>query len=272
MNAVVIGKCPVCGEGDIIKTETGYRCNSKKKMPDGKKCKFSIHKVQHGVELDDSLVRALITEGRTQELRMTNYLGQPFNACFVIRDNKVDLDIQSHSLNGKCPVCGGNVLKTSKGFACENSIKGEKTCDFHVTGIIYGRKISDKEIEDLLAGHAQILDGFTTLDGRVFSSVLTINEDGTVGLEPKITTCPVCGGNILVSPIAFNCSNYKNPDVKCQFSLWRNIAGHEVTNEEMRQICEEGQTREPVELYKSNGAVFYKRLCLSPDKTKIIKL
>jgi NAD-dependent SIR2 family protein deacetylase len=88
-------------------------------------------------------------------------------------------------------------------------------------------------------------------------------------LVPK---CPVCGGDILVSPQAFNCSNYSNPQVKCKFMAWRNIAGHVITKQEMVEICEEGQTREPLELYKNNGAIFYKRLGLSTDKKSIIKI
>jgi hypothetical protein len=38
------------------------------------------------------------------------------------------------------------------------------------------------------------------------------------------------------------------------------------------EICEEGQTREPLVMYKNNGAVFYKRLALSEDKKKIVKV
>jgi hypothetical protein len=53
---------------------------------------------------------------------------------------------------------------------------------------------------------------------------------------------------------------------------WRNIAGHVITKQEMVEICEEGQTREPLELYKNNGAIFYKRLGLSTDKKSIIKI
>jgi hypothetical protein len=37
-----IGKCPVCGEGDIIVTEFGYQCNAKKQQ-NSSKCKFTIH-------------------------------------------------------------------------------------------------------------------------------------------------------------------------------------------------------------------------------------
>lgn len=151
-------------------------------------------------------------------------------------------------------------------------IPQDPLCGFHVPGILANRKITDSEMEDFLAGNAQVLDGFSNNEGKIFSSVLTLAEDGKVVMDSRIAVCPVCGGDILVSPQAFNCSNYSNPQVKCKFMAWRNIAGHVITKQEMVEICEEGQTREPLELYKNNGAIFYKRLGLSTDKKSIIKI
>ena len=205
-------------------------------------------------------------------MTMWNVNGQPFQARFIIVNGKVDVEIKSHYLQGRCPVCGGRVLKTGKGYACENSIPQDPLCNFHVPGILGNRKITDSEMEDFLAGNAQVLDGFSNGDGKIFSSVLTLAEDGKVMLDSRIAVCPVCGGDILVSPTAFNCSNYSNPDVKCKFMAWRNIAGHVITKQEMQEICEEGQTRELLELYKNNGAIFYKKLGLSTDKKSIIKI
>ena len=267
----VIGKCPVCGLGHVIEASTGFYCDAER-LPDGRKCGFRIFRRMHGVEMSASLVARLITDGKTDEMQMVNHNGQVFTAAFVIDKGKVDVRMRTHPLLGRCPVCGGRVLKTSKGYACEYSLTKNPPCHFHVTGMIHGRKIADTDMEDLLNGEPQVLDGFTTIDGRVFSSVMVIKGDGLVGLDPKITTCPSCGGDILVSPLAYNCSNFKNPDVNCKFMLWRNIAGHQVSREEMRQICEEGRTRELLELFQNNGAVYFQRLGLSPDRKKIVKV
>ena len=40
----------------------------------------------------------------------------------------------------------------------------------------------------------------------------------------------------------------------------------------MRQVCEEGRTREALEFYKHNGTVFYQRLALSADRKRIVKV
>ena len=273
-NCNTVGTCPVCGQGDIVETADGFCCNAEKRA-DGTRCGFRIYRRMHGVEMDADLVRQLVTLGRTGEMEMRNANGQPFSARFVMADGKVDVRMKAHALRGRCPVCGGRVLRTSKGYACEFSLMRHPLCRFHVTGFIHGRKITEQEIEDFLNGTPQVLDGFTAADaegGKSFSSLLTLREDGLVGLEPVITVCPSCGGNILVSPVAYNCSNYKTPGVCCRFFLWRNIAGHDVTADEMRQVCEEGRTREPLEFYKHNGTVFYQRLALSADRKRIVKV
>ena len=266
----IIGRCPVCGEGEIVSTSLGYQCNGKNHSKESK-CNFTIYKVQHGVVLDEELVRELITEGRTRELQMVNKIGQPFNAFFIIKDGKICIDLKAHYMRGRCPICDGRMLKTSKGYACENSLLHEQTCTFKINGVICGRNIQDEETETFLSGKSEILDGFTNQQGKVFASTLFIKEDGTIGLDSHISKCPVCGGDILVSPVAFNCSNYSNPEVQCRFSVWRNICGHTLSKDEMKQICEEGATRDTLELFKANGRVYYKKLGLSPDKLKIIK-
>lgn len=267
---LAVGKCPVCGLGQIVETAGGFACYAGM-LPDGRKCGFRIFRRIHGVDITAPLVARLITEGQTEELPMRNAIGQPFLARFVLRGDKVDVKMSAHMLRGRCPVCGGRVLRTSKGYACEYSLQKSPLCRFQVTGFIHGRKINEEEMEDFLEGKAGVLDGFTTADGKMFSSVLTFRDNGLVGLDPRITTCPSCGGNILVSPVAYNCSNYGNQEHPCRFSLWRNIAGHEVTAEEMRQICEEGATRSPIDFYKHNGVIFRQRLALNADRTKVIK-
>ena len=107
----IVGRCPVCGEGNIIRTEHGYCCDARKQAG-SRKCGFIIHNKHHGIEFDDSLVRKLITDGSTDEMTMWNVNGQPFQARFIIVNGKVDVEIKSHSLQGRCPVCGGRVLKT----------------------------------------------------------------------------------------------------------------------------------------------------------------
>ena len=239
----VIGKCPVCG-GDVMESPLGFCCNGTTK--EGRRCQFVIHHQIHGVEMTEEICRQLLSDGRTDVMEMKNKCGQPFQARFV--------------------------KKTSRGFACENHVGHHPTCTFYILGIICNRKIMDDEVEAFLAGKALTLDGFSSNDGHLFASTLQLNKQGSVSLESKITKCPVCGGDIHVGPRAYNCSNFKNPVHSCRFNIWRNISGHIVTPEEVRQICEKGQTDNVLELFKDDGTVYYKRLGLDKGRNQIIKI
>jgi hypothetical protein len=45
-----------------------------------------------------------------------------------------------------------------------------------------------------------------------------------------------------------------------------------VTPEEVKQICEKGQTDNVLELFKDDGTVYYKRLGLNKEHNQIIKI
>jgi hypothetical protein len=265
-----LGKCPVCGKGEIVSSDYGWHCNSIAQR--GKQCAFTLYRIMHGVEMTDELCRKLIKEGQTDVLTMKNKDGQSFRARFAIINGKVDVLHDIHNLDGKCPLCGGTMVKTCKGYICKNGIGTKPTCGFFIPGIICNRKITEAEVEMFLSGKLGILDGFATNDWKMFSSALIINHDGKVMLDSRIAKCPCCGGDIHVGLKAYNCSNYKNTEHPCNFSIWRHIGGHTITKEEAQQICEDGITHEVIEMCKEDGTAYYKRLALSPDKTKIIKI
>ena len=43
---------------------------------------------------------------------------------------------------GRCLLCGGNVVKTCKGYRCENNIAEQPTCVLNINGIIGNRKMT----------------------------------------------------------------------------------------------------------------------------------
>ncbi len=130
---------------------------------------------------------------------------------------------------GRCPLCGGNVVKTCKGYRCENNISDNPTCCLNINGILGNRKMSDEEIAELLSARRIMLDGFATKEGKTFPTVLELGDDGSVNMQSVIGKCPHCGGDIRVGSRAFNCSNFHHPTAPCSFSIWRNIGGHQLT-------------------------------------------
>ena len=173
---------------------------------------------------------------------------------------------------GRCPLCGGNVVKTCKGYRCENNIAEQPTCVLNINGIIGNRKMSDEEITELLEHRFILLDGFASKEGKTFPSVLELAQDGAINMQSVIGKCPHCGGDIRVGTRAFNCSNYSNQQAPCNFAIWRNIGGHQLSLTEAREICEKEITSNELEMYRDDGTIYRKRLGLSPDKLQIVKI
>lgn len=169
-------------------------------------------------------------------------------------------------------MCGGNVVKTCKGYRCEHNISEHPTCVLNINGIIGNRKMNDGEIAELLENRCILLDGFVTKEGKSFPTVLELADDGAINMQSVIGKCPHCGGGIRVGSRAFNCSNYANQTAQCNFAIWRNIGGHQLTLAEAKEICEKQITSSELEMYREDGSIYRKRLGLSPDKLQIVKI
>ena len=157
---------------------------------------------------------------------------------------------------GRCPLCGGNVVKTCKGYRCENNIAEQPTCVLNINGIIGNRKMSDEEITELLEHRFILLDGFASKEGKAFPSVLELADNGAINMQSVIGKCP-------------HCSNQQAP---CNFAIWRNIGGHQLSLTEAKEICEKEITSNELEMYRDDGTIYRKRLGLSPDKLQIVKI
>lgn len=107
---------------------------------------------------------------------------------------------------------------------------------------------------------------------KSFPTVLELADDGAVNMQSIIGKCPHCGGDIRVGSRAFNCSNYANQTAQCNFAIWRNIGGHQLTLAEAKEICEKQITSSELEMYREDGSIYRKRLGLSPDKLQIVKI
>ena len=92
---------------------------------------------------------------------------------------------------GRCPLCGGSVVKTCKGYRCEHNIGDNPSCVLNINGIIGNRKMGDGEVAELLEKRRILLDGFATKEGKTFPTVLELADDGAVNMRPVIGKCPL---------------------------------------------------------------------------------
>jgi hypothetical protein len=158
---------------------------------------------------------------------------------------------------------------TEKGYNCENrlirnGINGARKCSFHINKRLCNRELTKEEVERFLKGEIDLLDGFNSSAGNDYAAFLQLSDAGYVRTCSRVSVCPKCGGTILVGPKAFNCSNFKL--ARCKMKIPRKIGGHELTYNEVKQLCErDDHTTDPVTITQSNGMKVMKKLTLDKD-------
>ena len=72
---------------------------------------------------------------------------------------------------GKCPLCGGKVIRGRYGYGCTQEVR-KKGCKFRVLySPVCGRPLKTDEVRKLLCdGQTDILDGFVSKRGNAFSA------------------------------------------------------------------------------------------------------
>lgn len=118
--------CPACG-GEMVTTPFGYGCSNYKSDKTG--CNFNLGEIC-GVSLTEEQVKQLFTEGHTDTIRgFKSKAGKKFDACLIFskdEDGKPSINFDFSNVEAKvvedvkCPACGGNMVVTSFGYACEN--------------------------------------------------------------------------------------------------------------------------------------------------------
>jgi hypothetical protein len=240
------GTCPVCGKGKISEVTQGYTCDHFKSVDD--QCGFIIYKSYFGHELTEDEVKQLIETGETGVIDDFHKKdGTPFLASLKIEDGVVSPSFSNRVLKVKCPVCNEPIEELKSGYACKTHLSFDrdsgKRC-FYVPKVFCGIELSIDTIETLLKEkRTPMIDGFVSKAGKDYATRLVLADTGEIKFDSKLCTCPKCGGDILVGGKSIYCSNYKNEDVKCDFSVWREISHRVIKFEELVMLCEKGKTK-----------------------------
>lgn len=260
----ILGACPYCHKGHIIKTEKDYVCTARlSKLSTNKCCKFSLSLHTHGIDITDDIVKQLINEGKTGRMPMSENKGFIYDAYFIVDPTDgIVIKAEKKSINALCPDCGGRIIETRYGYACENSISLRPICQFMVSNLICSRYIKSNEAADFCNGNSDILDGFLNKKGTLFSAYLKRNSNGEVALSSVVGKCPVCGGDLLIGSKAFNCANYKRG---CHFKIWRHCYGHNLTAQEVQELLLYKQTLKPIMGYSKSGYIHKLQIKLDVD-------
>ena len=258
--------CPLCG-GDIVQTPFGYGCANYKK-DDPESCRFSIGKMGEKT-LNEAQVKQLLTEGRTATIRgFKSKTGKKFDARIALKKDesgkviglKYDFsDVEAPKLKDvKCPVCGGDMVKTPFGYGCANYKKDDpESCRFSV-GQIAGVKLKEAQVKELLTnGKTGVIEGFIAKTGMKFDAPLKLTKEGQITFDfpekpkPVETTvkCPRCGELLKKSQWYYECD--------CGFRLGHTVAKVPLSEEIIKELLETGKTKGKVTGFTSKaGNVF----------------
>lgn len=278
--------CPDCG-GPILVKQSGYGCGNF--SPDkADSCRFFIGKIA-GKMLSTSNVQELLTEGKTKTIRdLKSKSGKKFDACLILKKNEegkseiaFDFDnVEAKVIEGvTCPICGGNIVKTSFGYGCSNYNRDDKenSCSFNI-GQIAGVNLKEGQVKELLGkGITDTVTGFKSKKGSKFDAKLTFgrDEEGKItGIkfvfenndqELKDLKCPICGESIIKGYNGYRCKNNEmnNPD-SCSFFVGK-IAGVEISQEQFEKLIKEKKTDVISGFLSRKGLFFDARLKLNEE-------
>ena len=268
--------CPICG-GDIVATPFGFGCaNYVKDDPDS--CRFSVGKMAEKA-LTEANVKELLTNGRTGTIRgFKSKSGKKFDARVALAKDetgkvtglKFDFtDLEAPKVKDvKCPVCGGDIVKTMFGYGCANySKENPDSCRFAI-GKIAGVSLKEAQVKELLLrGKTDVIKGFVAKTGMKFDAPLKLTPEGQIAFDfpekpkPVETTlaCPKCGKMLKKSQWYYEC--------ECGFRVSHTVAKVALAEEVMRELLETGKTKDKVTGFVSKaGNTFDTCLKLEDDR------
>lgn len=283
--------CPDCG-GDIYVTPYGYRCaNLNREAEDG--CHFSVGKIADKALSQVQFIE-LIANGRTETIKgFKAKSGKRFNACLVLKKEPVaegsekmrtvvafDFDnVQDEIVKDVvCPVCGGEIKKTSFGYGCVN-YRGDDpdSCRFSI-GQIAGKTLTAANVKQLLnEKKTDTIRGFKSKSGKKFDACLVMKEDENGRplirfdfdhVEPKTVkdvVCPKCGGKIQVAPFGFVCENNRRDDPEsCRFMVGK-VASVKIKESVLKELLTKKKTEVISGFVSRTGMKFDAPLKLTED-------
>ena len=277
--------CPVCG-GELETTPFGYGCGNYKK--DGTGCKFSVGTIA-GRDLTEEEFKSLITKQKTEVLSgFVSKSRKKFSAALVLKkeeDGKysIQFDFSENKpevIEGlNCPVCGGAMVKTPFGYACEHrGRENEGTCTFAI-GKIAEKDLTLAQVKELLTdGRTSTIRGFKGKSGKRFDACVALEKDEEGKYITKFdfehvevkkikdVKCPLCGGDIVQTPFGYGCANYVKDDPEsCRFSIGK-MAEKALNESQIKELLTNGRTSTIRGFKSKNGKKFDARVALSKDE------
>lgn len=75
----------------------------------------------------------------------------------------------------RCPLCGGEIMETDKGFSCSNWRDEDGGCNFTIWKQIYGAEMNENDVEALLNGETIEKENVSKMGNR-YPVTYTLDE------------------------------------------------------------------------------------------------
>lgn len=163
----------------------------------------------------------------------------------------------SNQMDIKCPVCGEHLIDWKTAWFCPNK-------DFSLNKNFLSVNLKESDLKDLCEKRkTRYIDGFVSnKTGNKFPSPtsLVLGKDNKLAFEFKEADtfkCPNCGDNVRGFDWGWGC---KNRD----FSIGKEIAGVEITEKIVKQLCSKKRT-DVLNFINKKGEYFPAQLIIKDD-------
>src|SRR5699024_2233342 len=270
--------CPTCKKGKLVlkqvsnQTKALYSCNYFKSDGNGgiDKCEQTIWLKQFNKHISPSQMDKLIKDGETDYIKFKSHKGNEFEAKIMLYESHTKMACKEEEEEEmeeiQCPACDSKIYQKGS-YYCEGY--KDETCAVFIPRTIAGYTIKEDLARELLKGNlSEVIHGFKSKNGNTFSARLVLNEDTLkVSFDNTIRECPMedCGGSIINFPKVYKCSENRDEEGGCDFLMFKNISGGEISPKILNELIDNKKTTEPVEMISKKGKPFSAYLIYSSD-------
>ncbi len=173
---------------------------------------------------------------------------------------------------GVCPACKrGTIIQGNRAYGCTHYNKG---CRFLVNKEISGKKLTLKQVSDLISKGKTSKLTFKDQDGNPFTANLALDPQKGLSFETvakkektpqekKPLICPKCRqGHIIEGKAAHGCNRFRQG---CHFVVSKEISGKKISSAQLKALVEKGKTRLIKGFMNANGEKFDAKLMLDEN-------
>lgn len=154
------------------------------------------------------------------------------------------------------------LLPTEKGLALYEKVKDMQIANIELTG---KWENALGKIESGKIGVERFNEEIRNYTRKCTEELLAIRITSTMVKQEKgkdlLLECPKCGGKIIVTDKVCRCEDKEN----CGFFFWRTVCQRKLTEKDLKEILENGETKGKVKLKNKDGNFFEAKLILGKD-------